>query len=286
MTVSFINLDNQEKLQNWELGKPYTGAVILPDGDTILLYGKQVETVDLYSLKAGKQINSWKTGKGIVNAKLLHSNSYIAFADQNLGKVRFFNLAGEEKEQISTEKNPLTILESKKEPMLYVLSFSKERLTVIDLKNMKKISTFHIHPAAAGAWLNDSRNELWIGGHGAGATVEKDIHVYDLKTGDLIKKIPAPTMPVNFLEFKQNVFALSHGSSMLYKLNEDGKIIDSKVIGANPFEMTVVHNYLLIAGYDSDDIHIVDPKNLNIIKTIPVGKGPFQIVLREAGAHK
>lgn len=286
MTVSFINLDDKKKLQDWELGKPYTGAVILPDGDTILLYGKQVETVDLFSLKAGKKISSWKTGKGIVNAKLLHSHAYLALADQNLGKVRFFNLAGEEKDSINTERNPLTILESKKDSMLYVLSFNKESLTVIDLKKMRKISSFHIHPAAAGAWLNDSRNELWIGGHGAGANVEKDIHVYNIKTGELKYKVPAPTMPVNFLELNGQVFVLSHGSSMLYKLNEDGEILDSKVIGANPFEMTLVQHYLLIAGYDSNDVHIVDPENLNILKTIPVGKGPFQIVLRERDAHK
>ncbi|MEH7389837.1 WD40 repeat domain-containing protein [Bacillus sp. JJ1503] len=284
MSVSFVNIENMKKLSDWKLKKPYTGAVIFPDGDTIILFGKQVETVDLFSLKAGKKIGSWKTGKGIVNGKLLQTNSYIALVDQNLAKIRLFDMNGEEKAQIRTENNPLTILESEKDKKLYVLSFSKEKLTVVDLNNTKNVSSYHIHPAAAGAWLNDNRNELWIGGHGAGAVVEKDIHVYNSETAELIYKIPAPTMPVNFLEFNHHVFALSHGTSMLYKLNMEGKVVNSKVIGANPFEMALLDQYLMIAGYDSNDIHIVNPENLDIIKTIPVGKGPFQIVIRKAEA--
>ncbi|WNS73871.1 WD40 repeat domain-containing protein [Bacillus sp. DTU_2020_1000418_1_SI_GHA_SEK_038] len=281
MTVSFIDIKNMKKLHDWDLKKPYTGAVILPDGDTLLLFGKQVETVDLFSLKGGKMISSWKTGKGIVNGKLLNTNSNIALADQNLGKIRFFNFDGEEIAQIKTASNPLTILESVKEKKLYVLSFSKEKLTVIDLNGTKKVSEYDIHPAAAGAWLNEGGNELWIGGHGAGAEVEKDIHVYNSDTGELTYKIPAPSMPVNFLEFNHQVFVLSHGSSMLYQLNVEGKVINSKTIGANPFEIAIFDQYLIIAGYDSNDIHIVNPATLEIIKTIPVGKGPFRIVLRE-----
>ncbi|WP_231735003.1 YncE family protein [Bacillus sp. FJAT-29937] len=282
MTVSFINMENMKKLTDWELKKPYTGAVIFPDGDKILLFGKQVETVDLFSLKAGKKIDSWKTGKGIVNGKLLQTNSYIALVDQNLAKIRLFNVNGEEKAQIRTESNPLTILESEKDKKLYVLSFSKEKLTVIDLHNTNNVSSYKIHPAAAGALLNDNRNELWIGGHGAGDEVEKDIHVYNSETAELKYKIPAPTMPVNFLEYNHHVFALSHGTSTLYKLNMEGKVVNSKIIGANPFEMALLDQYLLIAGYDSNDIHLVDPSTLEIIKTIQVGKGPFQIVLRKA----
>ncbi|KAB2338160.1 WD40 repeat domain-containing protein [Cytobacillus depressus] len=284
MSVSFIDVVNMKKLTDWELNKPYTGAVIFPDGDTLLLYGKQLETADLYSLKLGISIGSWNTGKGIVNGKLLKKNTYIALADQNQNKIRFFDLNGQEKADIKTERNPFTILESEKEQKLYVLSFNREQLTVIDLRKLVKLANFHIHPAAAGAWLNDGKNELWIGGHGSGAEVEKDIHVYDSESGEFKYKIPAPTMPVNFLGFSNHVFVLSHGSNMLYKLNEDGNVINSTTIGANPFDMALLDQYLMVAGYDSNDVHIINPDNLESIITIPVGKGPFQIVIRKAEA--
>lgn len=280
-SLSFIDLDKMEKMLDWEMDKPYTGAIIFPDGDTILLYGKQVETVDLYSLKRGQKIDSWKTGKGIVNGKLLQVGSKIALVDQDLNKIRFFNLEGEELWKVSTELNPLTILEAEKEKKLFVLSFNKEQLTVIDLVKKEKMAGYPIHPSAAGAWLNEEKGEIWIGGHGTGAEIERDIHVYDSISGNFKRKIPAPSMPINFIGNHNHVFVLSHGTSKLYQLDEDGNVLGSIVVGANPFEMLLVDNQLIIAGYDSNDLHIVDSENLKIIKTISVGNGPFQIVVRE-----
>lgn len=280
-TLSFIDLDKMEKMLDWEMDKPYTGAIILPDGDTLLLYGKQVETVDLYSLKRGQKIDSWKTGKGIVNGKLLQMGSEIALVDQDLNKIRFFNLDGKEQWKVSTELNPLTILEAEKEKKLFVLSFNKEKLTVIDLVKKKKMDGYSIHPSAAGAWLNEEKREIWIGGHGSGAEIEKDIHVYDSVSGNFKRKIPAPSMPINFIGNYNHVFVLSHGTSKLYQLDDEGNVIDSIVVGANPFEMLLIDDQLIIAGYDSNDLHIVNAENLKIIKTISVGNGPFQIVVRE-----
>ncbi len=281
MSISFIDIENRKLLANWKLEKPYTGALILPDGDSILLYGKQVETADLYSLKMGSLIASWKTGRGIVNGIVTETNGEVALVDQKQNKVRFFDIFGVEKEQVNTEQNPLTILEAKQRQKLVVLSFNKEQLTVIDLNNKEKLSGFPIHPSAAWAWINENACEIWIGGHGEGAEIEQNIHVYDLETGNLKNKTPAPFMPVKFLGINNQVFVLSHGSSSLYKLNEEGKVLDTVIVGSNPFEMVFTGKYLLVAGYDSNDIHLIDPKSLEILKTINVGSGPFQIVLRE-----
>jgi YVTN family beta-propeller protein len=45
--------------------------------------------------------------------------------------------------------------------------------------------------------------------------------------------------------------------------------------------MAIAEGKLLVAGYDSNDVHILDPQNLKSLKTIKVGEGPFKIVLRE-----
>lgn len=43
------------------------GITLLPNGDEILVYGKQLEYMYVYSLAEGRQVEKYKTGKGIVN---------------------------------------------------------------------------------------------------------------------------------------------------------------------------------------------------------------------------
>ncbi|WP_077213649.1 YncE family protein [Bacillus dakarensis] len=280
MSVSFINVDTKEKIAEWQMEKPYTGGLILPDRDTLLLYGKQLDNVDLFSLRNGEKVSSWELGKGIVNGKLLKGGNQIAFADQSLHAVRFYNTIGQELEVVKTEANPLTLFENQETEKLYVISFNAENLTVIDENSTKKITSFPIHPSAAGAVLRENQREIWIGGHGEGTELESNIHVYDTVTGELLKQIPAPLMPINFQEKDGFIYVLSHGSNTLYKLDSEGKVADSTKVGANPFEMTVLGESLIIAGYDSDDIHFINADTLEITKTVSVGRGPFQLILR------
>lgn len=281
MTISFYDMDKGRKLPDWEVDRPYIGGVIFPDKDTFLLYGKTLETVDLYSLSKGKKIGSWETGRGIINALLVQNGKEVAFADQERDSIRFYSLEGKETDELKTEREPLTILEAETEGKLYVISFNQQMLSIVDLKNKQKLPGFEIHSAAAGALLSQETGELWIGGHGEGATVEELIHVYDINSGELKKEISAPVMPVNFIKDVEDIFVLSHGSNMVYKLGEDGRKKDSMKVGANPFEIELFANKLIIAGYDSNDIYIVEPDRLEIEKTVSVGSGPFQIVTRE-----
>lgn len=281
MSISFYDINKGKKLPDWAVDRPYIGGIILPDKDTYILYGKTIDTADLYSLSKGKKIGEWDIGEGIINGLLVRKGEEIAFADQNRSSIRFFNLNGKEIKEIKTEREPLTMLEAESEGKLYVISFNHSQLTLIDLKNKEKLPGFEIHSAAAGALLNMEKEELWIGGHGEGATVEERIHVYDIHSGKLKKEIAAPVMPVNFLKDQENIFVLSHGSNMLYKLNLEGENRSSLKVGANPFEIELFDGRLIIAGYDSNDLYIVDPELLKIEQTVSVGKGPFQIVTRE-----
>ena len=281
MTISFYDMDQQKKLDDWAVDRPYTGGMIFPDNDTFLLYGKTIETMDLYSLSKGKKVGSWKTGKGIVNGLLVMDGEEIAFADQERDSIRFFNLEGKETKEVKTEREPLTMLEAESEQRLYAISFNHKTLSIIDLKTKENLPGFQIHSAAAGALLSQQKGELWIGGHGEGSKVEERIHVYDIENGKLKKEIAAPVMPVNFIKDHDYIFVLSHGSSMLYKLTQNGEKMDAIKVGANPFEIELFQKKLIIAGYDSNDLYIVDPDSLKIEKTVSVGKGPFQIVTRE-----
>jgi YVTN family beta-propeller protein len=279
MTISFYDMDKGENLADWRVDRPYIGGTILPDGDTLLLYGKTLDTVDLYSLSEGKKIDSWETGEGIVNALLVGDGTEIAFADQNMESIRFFDMDGKQVKEVQAEKDPLTLIEAGKK--LYVVSYNQEVLTIIDMKNKERLPGFEVHPAAAGAMICMDKDELWVGGHGKGTEIEDRIHIYDLKTGKLKKEVPAPVMPVDFIKHEDDIFVLSHGTSMLYKLSGNGTKKDSIKVGANPFEIEVFKDKLIVAGYDSNEVYIIDPKSLSIKKTFKVGNGPFQIVMRE-----
>lgn len=278
MTISFIDMKTEKKVQEWKMKKPYTGGLLLEDGDSILLYGKQNDTVDLYSLSKGTLLKEWQTGKGIVNGILLHNNKEVAFADQTRNQIRFFNIDGTEQKAVDTKQNPLTLLEGKEQ--LYVISFDHRKLSKIDLKKRQLVGGFQIHPSAAGALLREDQDEIWIGGHGEGVKTETEIHVYNATTGTMKKTVNAPLMPVNFLENNDAIFVLSHGTSTLYKITKSGEIEKSIKVGANPFEMKFYDSYIIIAGYDSNDVHFVNLDTLKIEKTIKVGKGPFQIITK------
>lgn len=279
MSLSFVDLDEAKVIETWTMDKPYTGGVLLPDNDSLLLYGKQVETVDIYSLRTGKRMNSWETGKGIVEGVLLSDREEIALSDQERQSVRFFRFDGKPIKEVVKTGNPLALIPTNSQ--LFVISYNSKKLTIVDLQSKEITSQFPIHSAATGAIIQEDKNEIWIGGHGLGSELESYIHVYDSKTGELIRKISAPIMPINLLHNKDGTFALSHGSNSLYKISDEG-IIQAKItVGANPFEMAEYKDQLLVAGYDSNDIHFITKKDLSIGKSAKVGKGPFKIIIRE-----
>ncbi|MCM3599930.1 WD40 repeat domain-containing protein [Robertmurraya korlensis] len=279
MSLSFVDLEEAIVIETWTMDKPYTGGVLLPDNDSLLLYGKQVETVDIYSLRTGKLINSWETGRGIVEGVLLSDREEIALSDQERQSVRFFRFDGKPIKEVVKTGNPLALIPTNSQ--LYVVSYNSKKLTTVDLQSKEITSQFSIHSAATGAIIQEDKNEIWIGGHGLGSELESYIHVYNSKTGELKRKISAPIMPINLLHNNDGTFALSHGSNSLYKISDEGVIQAKITVGANPFEITEYKDQLLVAGYDSNDIHFITEKDLSIGKSVKVGKGPFQIIIRE-----
>lgn len=278
-SIDFLGEDG-EKVGKWRLDKAYTGALILPDGDTLLLYGPELTTADLYSLKKGKRKQQIDTGKGVTNAIFLKGQKEIAFADKNLNQIRFFDRKGTETHIIKTADYPMS-MQVDDQGHLYAASFKAAKLHVIDLKRHRVNRSFDIPSSAAGMLIRDHEEEIWIGGHGDGTHPRTTIAVYDLLSGDLKEEIEAPLMPVDFCEKDSGIYALSHGTNKLYLYNENKELLQETEIGANPFAIASLGASLLVAGFDSDTLYWVDPETLEIQMSIPVGKGPFVIFTRE-----
>lgn len=86
-------------------------------------------------------------------------------------------------------------------------------------------------------------------------------------------------MPIAFAKSANNEFVLSHGESKLYELDNQQKIIWQQEIGSNPFAIKKFQQSIIVAGYDDRTLYWVE--NHQITKQIKVGKGPFQLLVRE-----
>lgn len=281
-SLSFFDQKTKEEQARWTMSYTFTGALLLPDDKTLLLYGKQLENIYLYDITTGKEIDRWKTGKGIVNVQISNDDSKLFLANQESDKIQVRTVKGEELTEVSVGDDPLTILESQKRNQLFAINFNAPEISVIDSHSYEKTKVIHAKPASVGAVLIEPYDELWTGGHGLGHKAENAVTVYSLDTGEIKQEIEAPIMPVDLEKWGDYVFVVSHGSNQLRKIDIHTKeVVATKEIGANPFKISIINNLIYIASYDSNEIIEVDPTTMEIVDTIKAGKGPFQILFKK-----
>jgi YVTN family beta-propeller protein len=280
-SVTFFDLQTGRKVAEWKMKQPIKGAALLRDGRTLLLYGSDLDRVYSYDMRTGKAKSEWKTGKGIVGALVSNKGNTVFLADERQKSLRIFDGDGKEKAKIEVGNKPLTLLQNKAGTTIYVIDFRNTKAYVVDVDKRRVIREFSVPKFAFGGLLRERQQELWIGGHGSGNTVETNIRIYSIKTGALIKVIKAPTMPVSFVETNEGMFALSHGSNMVRKWDDSGNLKASVTVGANPFAMTAANERLYVASYDSNEIYVVDQHMMKIIARWKTGKGPFQLLIRK-----
>ena len=176
------------------------------------------------------------------------------------------------------------MMPSPDEKELYVFHLNGASLSVIDLKTQKVQKTMPTNPSPMGGLYIAERNEIWVGGHGVGDVPEKNISIFSLQDGKKKGDIPAPLMPVDFIQFdSKTAFVLSHGTNTLYRLDIlTGKETGNLQLGANPFGLASGKDKLYVSSYDSNQVFIVKYQySLKVLQTFNVGSGDLQIVLRE-----
>ncbi|HDR7792360.1 TPA: YncE family protein [Bacillus luti] len=284
-SISFIDKKTKKVITTWELNKPMAGIALLPNNEEILVYGKQLEYMYVYSLTEGRQVEKYETGKGIVNVIVSKDKKQLFAADQNAQKIRFFTIEGKETGSVSTGKGPITMVEHNEK--LSVLNFSDTKLTTIDIKKKEVINSFMIPPASTGATISPDGQEIWIGGHGDGNQVNEKVLVYSLQSGEMVRSLHAPFMPVDITKDNKYIYALSHGSNTLRKFDmRTYEEVASVEVGSNPFAFLKSGAEGYVASYDSDEICVMDMKTMKIKQIIKVGKGPFQLIEREGEGNE
>lgn len=277
-SIDFIS-EKGKRLTRWYLEQPYIGGFLHGDGDTLVLYGPDLETVDFYSLELGNIKTTFNTGRGITNGVYLPSISKFAFTDKERNEVRFFDLNGEETNSVKTEMYPMDMKAG--ESFLYVVAFQGTSLAVIDVNQYEVIDEIEIPSSTAGILLREEEGEIWMGGHGKGDEPQSEVYIYSLKEHALQDELSAPLMPVGFYEDDRGIYVLSHGSNMIYRFDQDKKLQKKKEVGANPFAVDAFDDKIVVAGFDSEELYWLHPESLAVEHLVKVGKGPFVIFTRE-----
>jgi len=280
-SITFLDGESFTPLAQWKIMESFTGATLLPDQDHIVIYGKKMSALQIYSLSKGELVEEWEVGSGIVYVELINNQTELALVDQYRDSIRILSLNGEEIREAEVGNNPISLIEDKERDKLFVVNFDDEKISVLHAKTLEHLQDIAINPSSAGIRLLEDSGELWVGGHGEGSEIEENVHIYSAEKGNLITTLNAPSMPIKFQEWDDSVLILSHGSNTVYKYNRTTKEMQSQKVGVNPFEISIYQNYVVVAAYDSDEIFLLNPNTFTVEKKVRVGKGPFQLFVRE-----
>lgn len=285
-SLTFLNQLNLKKVTDWNLNRDVSGAALLNNGKVIAVYHPENPTIDLYQLSTGKKLNSWQSKKGITNMLTLNSKKMVVVSNGEENTITFFNMKGKVEKKLKVGKNPISMIEDRIHKKLYVSLFNEKRVVGINLEQLKIDQTIKVPLTSNGFYLNDDSSELYIGGHGNGDMENEDVRIFSTESGEFIKALHTPLMPISFFQNSDGVFTIAHGTNQIYKLNQNmSKQREFLEVGSNPYSAIGYQHTAYVASYDLNKIYEINTSTMKVSKEAAVGRGPFQLLLRE-GIHQ
>jgi len=285
-SLTFLNQKNLKKVTDWNLNRDVSGAALLNHGKVIAVYHPEDPIIDLYQLSTGKKMNSWQGEKGITNMISLNSKNMVAVSNGEENTITFFSLKGKVEKKVKVGKNPISLIEDPIHEKLFVSLFNEKRIIGINLENLKIDQTIEVPLTSNGLYLNDDSSELYIGGHGNGEVENEDVRIFSTDSGKFIKALHTPLMPISFFQNKDGVFTIAHGTNQIYKLNPNTTNQKEFLeVGSNPYSAIGYRHTAYVASYDLNKLYEINTETMKINKEAAVGRGPFQLLLRE-GNHQ
>lgn len=270
-------IDEQGKvIATWLFDKAYTGAVLLGD-NRILLFGHQLDKIDVYTLSTGEKLYSKKVKMGTTNVYYSENDKQFFITNSTTNTVTSFDEKGNELASQQLGNYPMSMVAFKEK--LYIINFKDTKLSILNVKDLQVEQEWVIPKSAHGLAIIEETNELWVGGHGDGSKPNSSVKRYDLATGELHGEIEMPLMPVGLTKTKDSVLVISHGHNELYVADFNGKVKWQLEVGANPFVVNQFKDYIVVAGYDDHTLYFINDGHVE--KTVDVGKGAFQLLVRE-----
>jgi len=285
-SLTFLQKDTLRKLSKWNLNRSVSGAVLINDGKEIVVYDSGDPSVDTYVLSKGTKRHSWKLRKGITNIIALHNN-LLAVANGKKGTVQIVDFNGKIVSTIKIGKTPISMIEDSKRRLLYVSDFDRDQISVINLDINKKVNAITVPLTTLGLFLTNDGNHLFTGGHGNGANENDEVRIFSTKTMKQLSVLNVPLMPVNFFTNDDGVFAIAHGTNRIYKLDTTAKKqTQFTEVGSNPYAGVGDQHTAYVTSYDLNKLYKINTQKMVVEKEISIGRGPFQLLLREGEKHE
>ncbi|MGE6515122.1 YncE family protein [Lysinibacillus sphaericus] len=274
-SLDFID-EHGNVIATWSFDKAYSGALLLGD-DRVLLYGHQLDKIDVYTLSTGKKLYSKKVNIGTTSVYYAKNVNQFFIANSKMNTVTSFDEEGNELASQQLGNYPMSMASYKDQ--LYVINYKDTKLSVLAIEDLSVKQEWPIEKSSHGIAILEETNELWIGGHGEGSKPNSSVKRYDLTTGAVRGVIEMPLMPVGLTKTEDNVLVVSHGHNELYVTDFHGNVEWHQEVGANPFVVNQFNDYIVVAGYDDHTLYFI--KEGQVQKTVDVGKGAFQLLVRE-----
>lgn len=274
-SLQFFEADGKE-IANWPLKRAYTGAVLV-GRDMMLLYGHQLETADLYKISSGEKLLEIESGIGTTNGIYSVVKEQIFLTNSKTNTVASYDTNGNKLNEQKLGNYPMSMITD--DTKLYVVNYKDTKLSVLSIDDLSVMDEWEIENSSHGMAILPKQQKLWLGGHGEGNRPNQTVDIYDLATGKRMEEINMPLMPVGFYQTDDEILVVSHGENILYVADDDGTIKWQKEIAANPFAVAAFKDKIIVAGYDDQKLYFIDKQQ--VVKDISVGKGPFQLFVRE-----
>ena len=274
-SLDFID-DEGKIIATWLFEKAYSGAQLIGK-DRILLYGNQLDKIDLYNVTTGQKIFTQKVDLGTTNVYYSEETHQFFIANNKTNTVTSYDEDGTKLKSQQLGNYPMSMAATKDK--LYVINYKDTKLSVLNKEDLTIEQEWPITKSSHGIAIIEETNEVWIGGHGEGSKPNSSVKRYDLSSGELLGAIEMPLMPVGLMKTNDEVLVVSHGRNELYVSHMDGTIKWQLQVGANPFVVNKLHDWIVVAGYDDHTIYFI--KDGEVKRTVQVGKGSFQLLVRE-----
>ncbi len=278
--LTFIDIESKEVLLSEDSLFPLNELISIGDGK-IFATSQSEHSLMLYDVREGKSKPFLEINQGLTAIQYDPTTSVLFVADIKNDLVHSIDVEKERLTHSVAVGSYPTDLEIAN-GQLFVLNGDSNDVTVIDISKQEVVKTFPVLERPSGMYFDGQY--LWIGGHGSYGQLNKNVFIYNPKTGEQMQEIELGLMPVAFFGDASSPFlyVLSHGDHTLSKVHKETyEVIDSIEVGQNPNDVNGTEETLFVTNLDGDSVSIIDRTSFELVEELTVPAGPYMILLEE-----